>query len=730
MFRGKNSDKDRQRRPTPRHVLERIHDAREEGVRALNLSMFGLKEVPPEVYLLPKLEKLYLLHNQIKSIPRNIHQLRNLKELDVSYNQIKSVPEALSALARLESLKLAHNQVTFLPRTLPKLRYLQHLDLSHNQIKSLPKSLLSLQSLSNWKPGQYEKGLSLTGNPIDDVPREVYEQGPKAVAEFYRQREEEGTDRLYEAKLLIVGEAGAGKTSLSQKILNPRQVLNSSTTHGIDVRHWTFTHSDNSPFHVNIWDFGGQEIYHATHQFFLSRRSCYVIVIDNRREDDNLRYWLRTLKLLADDSPVVIVKNEKEDRRRDLNEPQLSKEFPQFCGSCATNLANNRGLSFLQEELSRHLRNLPHIGDELPKTWVRVRNRLESDRRNTISLREYLELCRQNGFKQKDNALQLSQYLHDIGVFLHFQKHYLLKHTIILNHSWCTDAVYQVLDNDMVKEHQGRFTDDDLDRIWADEQYLDLRPELLELMINFRLCYRVLNPHNRNYTYIAPQLLDQRQPKYDWDRAQNLVLHYSYQFMPKGILTQLIVALHKLIAINQQTGGQIVWRTGVVIEKHNTRAEIIELHEKREIKVSLRGSHKSDLLANIRAKIEEIHEDFYELDYQELIPCNCQECRAGDEPNTYQLQSLRRRLYKGKPTVECDKSYEDVNVRSLIDDSIGFHLLDHPGLAESQAGNPKSCQDMTININTVQVSESSQGDNIQQNHSGSGDNVGRDSYVQ
>jgi hypothetical protein len=26
-------------------------------------------------------------------------------------------------------------------------------------------------------------------------------------------------------------------------------------------------------FRVNIWDFGGQQIYHATHQFFLTKRS-------------------------------------------------------------------------------------------------------------------------------------------------------------------------------------------------------------------------------------------------------------------------------------------------------------------------------------------------------------------------------------------------------------------------------------------------------------------------
>jgi len=29
---------------------------------------------------------------------------------------------------------------------------------------------------------------------------------------------------------------------------------------------------------VNIWDFGGQEIYHATHQFFLTHRSLYLLL--------------------------------------------------------------------------------------------------------------------------------------------------------------------------------------------------------------------------------------------------------------------------------------------------------------------------------------------------------------------------------------------------------------------------------------------------------------------
>jgi internalin A len=43
---------------------------------------------------------------------------------------------------------------------------------------------------------------------------------------------------------------------------------NNESTHGIDVMVWSFTLADGNTFRVNIWDFGEQAIYHATHQFF------------------------------------------------------------------------------------------------------------------------------------------------------------------------------------------------------------------------------------------------------------------------------------------------------------------------------------------------------------------------------------------------------------------------------------------------------------------------------
>ncbi len=618
-----------------------------------------LTTLPESISKLSNLTQLYLRINQLTTLPESISKLSNLTQLYLRINQLTILPESITKLSNLTQLYLSGNQLTTLPESISKLSSLTQLYLSGNQLTTLPESITKLSNLTQ---------LYLTKNPLVNPPLEIAEKGIEAIRDYFEQLKKD-SDYLYEAKLLIVGEAGAGKTTLAKKIQNPDYELQEEgSTQGIDVITWYFPYNNQHNFRMNIWDFGGQEIYHATHQFFLTKRSLYVLVIDNRKEDDNLYYWLNLVELLSDNSPLLIIKNEKQDRERDIDERGLRGQFSNLEKTLATNLKTNSGLGRILGHIKQYLRNLPHVGQFLPKTWKRVREVLEQEDRDYISLEEYFQICQANGIIEREYQTQLSGFLHDLGVCLHFQDDPLLNKIVILKPEWGTDAVYKVLDNLTVRHTRGRFTKQDLASIWQEQQYENARDELLQLMIKFKLCYQIPN-HD---IYIAPQLLKESQPQYNWEETNNLILRYTYEFMPKGIIIQFIVAMHRHI-----WKQEYVWKNGVVLEKDETLAEVIEYYSKREIKIRVGGKHKRDLLTTVTYELDKIHDSYQRLKYSKLIPCNCQSCKNNQDPYFYKYNELRERIVYGKMTVECGKPpYEDkVNILSLIDDIMDLRKL-------------------------------------------------------
>ncbi len=640
----------------PEVYLERIQKAKDRQLKELNLSDGRLTIIPAGVFKLKQLEVLNLSRNQLTAVPDAIAQLRNLTSLNLSSNQLKVVPDTIGQLHKLLSLELRNNQLTAVSEAIGQLHNLRSLSLSYNKLTVIPSAFGKLKKL----PVLY-----LTGNPIEVPPPEVVEKGIEAIKNYFRQLKAKGKDYLYEAKLLIVGEAGAGKTTLAKKIEHPNYQLqeDEATTEGIDMIQWHFPMENGQPFRINILDFGGQEIYHATHQFFLTKRSLYALVADTRKEDTDFYYWLNVVELLSDNSPLVIIKNEKQDRHREINERVLRGQFTNLKETLAANLAIDRGLPEILKEIKHYICQLPHIGTPLPKTWVQVREALEKDSRNHISLDEYLGICQKNGFTELKDKLQLSGYLHDLGVCLHFQEDPLLKKTVILKPKWGTDAVYKVLDNKTVIRNLGQFTRADLADIWSAPEYANMQDELLQLMINFKLCYKIPDSSD---TYIAPQLLTENQPEYKWEETNNLILRYTYEFMPKGILMQFIVAMHRFIAEQKY-----VWRSGVIFEKDQTRAEVIEDFGKREIKIRISGKHKKELMTIVVYELDEIHESYRRLKYSQLIPCNCSACIDSQEPHFYPYDELREFISNRQFEIQCRKKpYKMVDVLRLVDDVV------------------------------------------------------------
>ena len=656
------------------------------SLRSLHLHCNQLSTLPSEIGQLASLQSLYLHCNQLSTLPPEIGQLASLRSLNLSSNQLSTLPPEIGQLASLQSLNLSSNHLSTLPPEIGQLASLRSLNLSSNQLSTLPPEIGQLASLRSLNLSSNQLStlppeigkltnlqvLFLGSTQLSDLPPEikVYSEDPRKAADqirrYYRQILEQETDLLYEAKLLIIGEGGAGKTSLARKLKDSGYELDSAeqSTKGIDIVSWEFPLENGRNFRVNIWDFGGQEIYHATHQFFLTKRSLYILVADNRKEDTDFFYWLNVVELLSEASPTLIVKNEKQDRQKDINERLLRGEFLNLKQTLATNLATNRGLSQIQQAIQQNIISLSHVGTELPQTWVDVRHALEEDSRNYIALAEYLELCQKNGFTHYEDKLQLSSYLHDLGVCLHFQDDDLLRKTVVLKPTWGTDAVYKVLDNMQVVENLGKFDLDDLAMIWHEPKYQSMRPELLRLMMKFKLCYELPKTSDGLKTYIAPQLLSPTQPDYLWNSTDNLLLRYTYEFMPKGILTRFIVGMHRFI--EKQT---CVWKTGVVLNREDARAEVVELYHRKKICIRVSGKRRRDLLTIVSHELDEIHRTYKRLQARKLVPCNCKTCERSQEPHFYPLYKLQERLNNGKPTVECDNfPYLEVKISPLVDD--------------------------------------------------------------
>ena len=53
---------------------------------------------------------------------------------------------------------------------------------------------------------------------------------------------------------------------------------------------------------------------HATHQFFFTKRSLYLLVLDASKDENesNLHNWLKMIQSYAEDAPVLVVINKGE----------------------------------------------------------------------------------------------------------------------------------------------------------------------------------------------------------------------------------------------------------------------------------------------------------------------------------------------------------------------------------------------------------------------------------
>ena len=288
--------------------------------------------LPKEIEALQNLEELNLRFCSLTSLPDEIINLPYLQNLALDGNDLINFPTVATRCMSLMNLSLADKQLTTIPSEISSLVYLEVLDLSDNRIFKLPNELKQLTRL---------KHLDLARNPIG-IPPEVISKTsePQSILNYYFSVGKQRGRPINEIKLLLVGQGSVGKTSLVQQILFGTFDQNQTKTEGISINQWQIEGSTNResdlslaiydpPVHINIWDFGGQEIMHATHQFFLTRRSLYMLVLDSRltQDENRVEYWLKIIQSFGGESPVLIIGNKIDQHPLDIDRTGLQKNI-------------------------------------------------------------------------------------------------------------------------------------------------------------------------------------------------------------------------------------------------------------------------------------------------------------------------------------------------------------------------------------------------------------------
>jgi hypothetical protein len=622
---------------------------------------------------LTNLQRLNVWNTQVIDLAP-LSGLANLQRLNVWNTPVADL-SPLSTLVNLQELNISKTPVADLSPLL-NLTNLQRLNISNTQTTDLSPvlQLIKTNLQVRWSPMvEFNDGIYVENCPLTTPPIEIIQQGNDAILNFFQEKAIQGTDHLYEAKMLIIGEGGAGKTSLLRRLYQTWKPLpdENETTKGIAIHRHEFERENGNNFRLNVWDFGGQEIYHATHQFFLTKRSLYVLLDDTRKDDKTVhdagfKYWLEVAELLGDHSPVLIFQNEKGGRSKTIDETGIMAKFSNVKGIYRGNLEEPDAVDALRKDLEFYAQKLPHIGEKLPAKWVLIRSNIEQQAKVNafISQQDYFDIYRKHLEFDRDKALYLSRYLHDLGVFLHFQDEPLLSRTVILQNTWATEAVFKMLDDEIVKKNLGLFDSADYQRVWQDPLYADMHPELLTLMQKFELCYRLPDKHTE--TWLAPQLLPPSKPEElsDWQQPGDLTLRYRYEFLPKGIVSRLIVRMHRFV--NQP---DLSWISGALFERAGTEV-LAEVPAKGgEIVLRARGPERKELLSVISADLDALNNNFHGLKdlVGKWVPCHCSRCRKLTEPEFFDQRRLLQRKIDGKLKIECPASYENVAVLELLD---------------------------------------------------------------
>ncbi|RWX47043.1 Ras of Complex, Roc, domain of DAPkinase [Candidatus Electrothrix aarhusensis] len=467
---------------------------------------------------------------------------------------------------------------------------------------------------------------------VVNLPKEILAQEPKYINAYLKSLGN-AAGALNRARVIFLGAGYAGKTSLV-RALNDQEVIAGmeQETPGIDISTWQVPGTEIT---ANFWDFGGQVMAHATHQFFFRSRCLYVLVLEGRSEtnaNEQAEYWLYHVKVYGGNAPVILVGNKDEDCPVNLDMARLKEKhdnvlgfYPLSCIQYQDEYADK--FRSFKNDLIKEIEKLGVHQIRFSKAHLAVLDELTSlsGTESFLPKNDWLNLCADKGLAEHGDLNQawLLDLFDKLGVIVHFPKLAALD-SYILNPRWLTYGVYTLLYSKEAKEKKGRLQESEIIRILSEAEVRDHLGNILsypqekawivlKAMEEFDLSFPCRHEPD---SIVIPALLDSDQPEHGFAKHDSLAFEFDFTgFLPRHIMPNFIVGRHDEIK------GELVWQNGVVLQRKDESAEAlvqVDYHD-RKLALWLRGPKANDYFKILYDDFGRILERMPELRFKEFV---------------------------------------------------------------------------------------------------------------
>ena len=584
-----------------------------------------------------------------------------LKWLWIEESKVETL-ELKPGFASLEVIFARDNalQQVVLPDKMDSLRFLDFMDnqihsfetqgnyphcwtlyLENNQLKGLgPYFLDAFPNLGR---------LRLDGNPLhESILSNIGEDAYKTL-EFvkrYLAELKKGSTTDRETKVLLLGNGNVGKSCLVKRFVENRFVKKWNSTHAISLeqypREWEEAAKEENlvdPYLLNLWDFGGQDIYHATHRLFMHANAVYLLLWDHKteqskftpllleggkkREYENhkLPYWLSYARSQGKDSPIIVVqtkidRDEKQVGYKADIETRYHDQFSfldfHYIESQEDDWDRN-GYKELARKIQTAIGKLKP-SPEMPKAWRDIRQeirQLQHAGKKRLELKDFYHLA-----KEVENPMDVLTWLTQSGVF--FYKEGLFNDEIVINQAWAIEAIYTLFDRKqfyfkVLKAQKGAFNGEDLAKIWT--QNSEAEQELfVSFMLSCELCFETTEKDPEHYhtsfqkrSFVAPQLLPTRDEnpeevenllEFAWkDENRPIYLRFEHAFLHYGVIQSFIVRTQ------EWAPRKGIWKTGILLKNEGEKIQVEAWDQRVDVKAT---PNSQKLLRKIRKELIEL----------------------------------------------------------------------------------------------------------------------------